>query len=136
MSANIKPWVIENMDLFTLDQIADMVSALCYKHYTDYQDKSDYDKGKDIAYRSVIGELSRLIEYKKELTKIKKKREKKEKVITSHEVKRHVCAEDCKGELNLAAFEGIESDPSYSNIDKANEEYVKKIFKKEGIDLE
>lgn len=61
--------------------------------------------------------------------------------VTSHEIKRHNCAEDCGNkELNLAAFEGIENDPSYQKtgktfLDQKNEEHVKRIFKKEGIDL-
>jgi len=32
---------------------------------------------------------------------------------TKRDLKWHICADDCKGELNLAAFEGIENDPDY-----------------------
>lgn len=60
--------------------------------------------------------------------------------IPKREIKWHKCSEDCfAGELNLAAFDGIENDPDYQKgstfLDQRNEEIVKDRFKKEGIDL-
>ncbi len=80
MSTRIEPQEIEQMDLYTIKKIFCMVSDLQVKNFTTYQNKYDYDKGKDYAYRNTLGQLSGLIERKKVVTKIVKQREKRKRI--------------------------------------------------------
>lgn len=72
----IKPWDIQYLDSFTLNKIFNIVSELELKNYNEHI-KTDYDKGKGMAYRTVMGELSSLIEHKKTIDKINKEARKK-----------------------------------------------------------
>ncbi len=78
MSRNIEPWDIQQMDLYTLMKISCMISDLYGNNLLPTADKTDYEKGKTVAYRSLLGDLRRLIEQKKTITKIIKQRVTKE----------------------------------------------------------
>lgn len=70
---------IEKLDMFTLQHIFTVVSNMDIKQFNIHENRTPYSEGENYGYRTVLGELSRLIEHKKVMNKIIKDRRNKQK---------------------------------------------------------
>lgn len=68
---------LKKLDKFTLEYIGQRISDLEVKNFNEYQNKIEYARGRDDAYRNCARIISSLVEDTKILKRIERQRRKK-----------------------------------------------------------